>query len=252
MQRPIRSKKEIIDKLESVEGETREGARILFVPRQVNETNFDQVSAAYRQVMGNRYDTVVILEPYKGELSKKIPMISGEQIKTPFGVTPINERLRDEFCDEEDDFFIDDSGWHENMSLYYHLPFIQCIQDDLSVVSVQLADESPAIVKELAYAMREVLSGRNTLIVICTELNAHYDAEHEKVKEIIQANHLSELMNFLYSGDSKIDGVGVFITGVFVANDWELGIEFLNGKYGGQEGTSWLVGTAGFMQESDS
>ncbi|MEX1137645.1 MAG: AmmeMemoRadiSam system protein B [Balneolales bacterium] len=222
------------------------GIRTLFVPPLVTDKNLDQVSEIYGQLIGNNYETAVIIEPVQGDLDKKIPMPSASEFKTPFGVVPVNEEMRNEFCDEDDDFFIDDSGLHGNMSLYDHLAMMQCAKEDFNAVSIQLADERLEIVDEMIYVLRELLAGRNVILICACNLSINHIEEFKRVKEILDSNEISSLKNYLYSGQSKIEGMGVFLTGVCVANAWELDIEFLNGDYRKREGSSLIAGYAGF------
>ncbi|MEX0780623.1 MAG: AmmeMemoRadiSam system protein B [Balneolales bacterium] len=239
-------KKELQNLLQKKSRQQHDGIRILFVPLLVTDKNFELVSEIYGQLIGNNYETIVIIEPVKGDLAKKIPMPSASEFKTQFGIVPVNEELRNEFCDEEDDFFIDDSGLHGQMSLFDHLALMQCAKEDFSAVSVQLADERLEIVDEITYVFRELLAARNVLIICACDLSTEHSDEFKRIKEVIDNNDTSGLKNFLYSGQSKIEGMGVFLTGVNIAKDWELDIEFLNGDYHQREGNSLITGYAGF------
>ncbi|MEX0687013.1 MAG: AmmeMemoRadiSam system protein B [Balneolales bacterium] len=240
------TKEELQAYLNKKSGDPQYGVRVLFVPRLVTDKNLEQVSELYGQLIGNNYDTAIILEPVKGELAKKIPMPTATEFKTRFGVVPVNEKMRDEFCDEEDDFFIDDSGLHGHMSLYDHLVMLQCAREDFSAVSVQLADERPEIVDEIIYVFREILAGRNVLLICACDLEVEHVDEFERVNELLDKNDFSGLKNFLYSGQSKIEGVGVFMIGVSVAKAWELDITFINEAYREMEGNSLITGLAGY------
>lgn len=240
------SKKELQDFIKQKSTLHYGGIRILFVPRLVTDKNLEQVSKIYGQLIGNNYETAVIIEPVQGDLDKKIPMPSASEFKTQFGIVPANDTMREEFCDEEDDFFIDDSGLHGNMSLYDHLTMLQCTMENFSVVSIQLADQSLEIVDEIIYVLRELLAGRNVLLICACDLSIEYLEEFKKIKKMLSNDDVSSLKNFLYSGQSKIEGMGVFLAGVSVANEWELNIRFLDGANTKNEGSSLITGYARF------
>lgn len=242
-------KSEIRDKIFSKKDTNHKGSKIVFVPREVTAENIDQICEVYAEVRENKFETVVVVEPYLGQLDKAIPLISDEIYQTPFGNVPADDNLRQDFCDEEDDFFIDDQGRHPDMGCFSHLGIVKCFREDFKGVSLQLADERPAIVRELVFVLKEVLAYRNVLLVFCCELNPDNANEFEQIKTVVFGNDMSGLMNYTFSGRSKIDGAGVFVAGVSVARAWELDIHFLSDKYEYLNGCSLLAGSAGFIKE---
>lgn len=224
------------------------GSKIIFVPRSVTNENIQQICDVYAEVRENKFESVVVVEPYHGQLDKAIPLLSDPEFKTQFGTVPADENLRQDFCDEEDDFFIDDEGRHSDMGAHNHLGIVKCFRDDFKGVSLQLADERPAIVRELVFVLKEVLAYRNVLLVFCCDLNPDNANEFEQIKTVVFSNDMSGLMNYTFSGRSKIDGAGVFVAGVTVAREWELDIDFLSEKYVHLNGCSMLAGSAGFAK----
>ncbi len=210
--------------------EQNEHIRLLFAPKRINEDNFERTCDIYSRVDMSNFDTVVIVESYDEKLDKKLPMASNSFFETPLGKVPVNDYMRNEFCDEDDDFFIHDEAFDKDISLFQQLMFLQTLSDDFSAVSVQIADKDPAIVKELAYVLEEVLAPRNALIVFCCELDNDCKKEFERVREMVKSNNQSGLMNYLNSGESRIDGTTSFIAGVLVTNKWGLKLNFLDSE----------------------
>lgn len=85
-----------------------EGVRMLFVPPRLTAQNVAQLAWVYRQIGSTQYDTVVICEQGNRNASRKIALFGGSYAETPLGQVAFDEQLRDDFCDEEDDFFIDE------------------------------------------------------------------------------------------------------------------------------------------------
>lgn len=237
-----------IDSLLQKMPETRcNGVKLLFAPSHITVRNLEQVVSVYREIQDFDFDTVVFVEPYRGELPKKILLPSFSEYQTPFGNIPVNEKLRDEFCDEDDDFYIDDSGLHDAMAYHDHLAVIKNVMGgEFNAVVMQLADESNSIIRELSSAVSELMFGRNVLVVFCCNLDPDYINEFEQVRTILMGKQYSQLMNYINSGSSKIDGVGTFIAGILVAKEWELDITFLNEKFEHLKGNSLIAGFAGF------
>jgi AmmeMemoRadiSam system protein B len=217
--------------------------RLLFSPIKVNDQNFDRVCDIYSRIDPENYETFIIIESYDEVLDKKLPMPSNTYFETPLGKVKVNDYMRNEFCDEDDDFFIHDEGFSKDMSLFDQLMMLQCISDDFSVLSVQIADMGRAIVKELAYVLQEVLASRRALIIFCCQLDSNRKAEFSKIKTMLEDDNESGLLNYLNSGESHMDGATTFIAGVLVANAWELDFNFLQNPEEDQQG-SLLTGYA--------
>lgn len=223
--------KEGLDKARDRHNEQNENIRLLFAPVQIDDDNFDRACEIYSRLEMSNYDTVVVVESYDEKLDKKLPMASNTFFETPFGKVRVDDYMRNEFCDEDDDFFIHDEAFDKEISLFQQLMFLQTLSDDFSALSVQIADTDPAIVKELAYVLEEVLASRNALIVFCCELDNERKEEFEKVLDILEAENQSGLMNYLNSGESHIKGTTSFIAGIIVAQKWGLDLNFLKGEY---------------------
>ena len=196
--------------------------RLLFAPTEITEANFSDVCASYSHFSQDDFDTVVIVESQPGSHEKKLPMPSKKVFSTHLGEVPSNDKLRNELCDEDDDFFIDDEAYSDELSFYSHLPILQTVLEDFSVLSLQITDESPFIVKELAYSLEEILASRNALIIFCCDFDAAGTDNLDDIFELYEKNNLSGLMNRLNSGEVKIEGAGSFFAGLLVARKWGL------------------------------
>lgn len=200
--------------------------RLLFSPVEIDESNFHQSMAAYSTISKHDFDTVVIIESASNSIEKKLPMPSNKYFETPFGTVKANDRLRNDFADEDDDFFVSDVAFDYDAGFYDHLMMLQCILDDFSVLSMQITEESSFIVKELAFALEEILASKNALIICCANLHATHKDELTRVLELVKQEELTGLMNYLNSGESNVEGLGAFITGLIVSEKWKLELNF--------------------------
>lgn len=205
-----------------------EHVRMLFVPNQIDEQNFGELCTTYKTVIDQQFDTVVVIESYTGTLQKKLAMPSNRVFETRFGEVPVNDYLRNEFCDEEDDFFIADEGYSKEMSLYTQLPILQSCFTDFDVVSLQIGDYDPAIVRELAYTLDELLLNKNALIVFCCDVPAGNPEELEKLRMLVVENKESGLMHYLNSNEKTVQGARAFMSGILVARSWGYDVQFLD------------------------
>ncbi|TVQ02082.1 MAG: AmmeMemoRadiSam system protein B [Balneolaceae bacterium] len=206
--------------------EPDETVRLMFSPFEINNHNFDEACLIYSRLEKNNYDTVVVVESHPGSASKKLPMPSFKFLKTPLGDVNANDKLRNDFADEDDDFFIDDEAFDDDVSLYNQLMMLQTALDGFEILSIQITDENSFIVRELAFAIEEILASKNALVVFCCDLDASHTEELNRVKHLFDTGNESGLMNYLNGGNSNIKGVSSFVTGLLVAKKWGLKIHF--------------------------
>lgn len=213
-----------LDRTASHSEKTENKTRILFTPQKITDENFDSVCKTYSQIGAVDFQTVVIVESMPGEAEKKLAMPSFKTIETQFGEINANIKLRNDFADEDDDFFINDDAFDESVSLFQQLPILQCVLEDFSVLHIQITDEGPPIIKELAAALQEILPSRNALLVVCCDLSDQY--EINQIQNLLDEGNISGFLNRLNRGDSKIDGIGALAAGLLVSNNWGLSINF--------------------------
>ena len=222
------SREEITQKLEAAKKrvDLSESVRIIFAPQTIHSINIDEVSNVYAHLGRTDYDTVVIVETHDGNAEKKLPMPSFKFVDTALGDVEANDNLRNDFADEDDDFFINDDAFDEDVSLYNQLMMLQCALDDFKVLSIQITDERSFYVKELVSAISEILASKNVLIVFCCDLKPEKTDELKQIVRMFEAESESELMNYLNGGLASVDGLGAFICGLLVAKNWNLRLCF--------------------------
>lgn len=224
------SQNELRESLSKQKRRVTEGSsvRILFAPTHINPEKPSDMTAVYKNVCDTHFDTLVVVESYTGELEKKLSIPSNHSFETPYGEVLVNDKYRNELCDEEDDFFISDGGLSDKMSLYTQLMMYQTCQKDFDVVNIQIGDYDTAIVKELAYALDELFLNRNALLVFCCDIPSSNTDELENLKALIERNNESALHNYINSNQKHVNGARALMTGVLVARSWGLEIHFLD------------------------
>jgi len=200
--------------------------RIVFSPTSLNHYSIDRFSEIYSRVSEDDFDTVVIVESQPGTHEKKLPMPSHKFFNTRFGNVKVNDQLRNELCDEDDDFFIDDEAFSKGLSLFDQLLFLQNRLKDFTVLSIQITDESTEIVKELSYALSEILASRNALLVFCCDIHHLPPAVLSKVVSQFENQNHSGMINTLNSADISMNGAGSFLAGLLVAEKWKTKLTF--------------------------
>lgn len=202
-----------------------ENIRLLFVPDK-QTANDSQLKQVYSKIEGQEYESVIFIESRLMDIPKKIPMPSLAEFVTPYGTVPVNDVLRNEFCDEDDDFFIDDSAFGQDMEIFRHLPYLIEALKPFKILSVPICDDDPAIVRELDYVLSELLNGRNVLIVVAASMPGDNMVIDELIDMIIQQD-VSGMMNRINSGECEMSGSAAFMGGILIAHSWELTVHFL-------------------------
>lgn len=212
--------------------------RILFVTSSPSESEGELLDL-YARMTDCEYDTVVFVEHRKVATDKKIPMPTISRIVSAFGEVEVNDALRNEFCDEDDDFYIDDAAWSEDMDMLAHLPYLMASIKPFRVVSVPICDDDPAIVRELSYVLSEIMGGRSYLLVVsCSHTGPAEEAI--SLRKMVSDRNFSNLMNSLNGGEIQVKGHAAFIAGLLVADAWELEVDF-TGKHNGILGFAKLT-----------
>jgi hypothetical protein len=242
------SRDELLEKINEQPYAGQDGIRMMFLPPRLTRDNADQFAYVYRQIQDTSYHVAVIIEQDSLESFRKIPALPGNSVKTVFGTVRMDEQLRDDFCDEEDDFFIREKSDFSHLGFFDHVSMLQLVQDDIEVVGLQLLDESPPLVQELIYVLKEILPFKNAVAIFCCELPARHQGMFLTLQQLIRAQNDTRLLNLIYSGDSHIRGAGLFLAGLMTARDREREIRYYRDIMTGVTAPdeNLLAGHAGF------
>jgi AmmeMemoRadiSam system protein B len=224
------SREELLARINEQPYGGQDGIRMIFLPPRLTEQNVDEFCYIYRQLMDTSYNVAVIVEPDHYESFRKLPLLPGNSVNTPFGALRMEERLRDDFCDEEDDLFIRDKSDFGHLGFFDHVSMLQLVQKDIEVIGIQMLDESPPLVQELTYVLKEILPFKNAIAIFCCELAGRYQEMFGLLQQLITEQNDTRLLNLIYSGDSQITGAGIFLAGLQVAREREREIRFFRDR----------------------
>jgi AmmeMemoRadiSam system protein B len=79
----------------------------------------------YRSLPSADIDTVLSVAANSGDAFKRITVCSLDAYQTPLGEVNVDDKIRNELCDEDDDIFLDDRGHFLHHGLDINLPFLQ-------------------------------------------------------------------------------------------------------------------------------
>lgn len=171
----------------------------------------------YKLLEGRRYDTVVLIAPSHTGSFQRMNICSVDAYFTPLGTLAINDRLRHELCDEDDDIFLDDGGHFHTEGIDVQLPYLQTMLGAFSIVPVVMGDESPAFCQELGHALGEISYNERTLVVASADVLAASDEHLAAFKACFEAADVARLMPLLNSERVHMTGKGPLLVAMIAA-----------------------------------
>jgi AmmeMemoRadiSam system protein B len=174
-----------------------------------------QVAAySFRQVLGEKYNSIIIIAPSHTEYFDFISVYHGDAYETPLGLAAVD--MEGVLKLEEASPLIErsHSGHGSEHSLEVQLPFLQIVLgEDLKIIPVVIGNQSPANITALGEAIGNTFSGENILIVASTDLSHYhpYDTAvslDSQVQNIIEKFDSSKLIRDLSREEAEMCGGG--------------------------------------------
>ena len=143
---------------------------------------------------------------------------SVDSYRTPLGDIPIDQGIRQELCDEDDDIFMDDRGHFNPKGIDVQLPFLQTVLDGpFSLVPIVMGTDSPAFCRELGAAVGEIMYNRRTLIVSTADIIAGSPDQLERLTALFERGDVQGLMNLLNSEEVVMQGKGALLVALIAS-----------------------------------
>jgi len=205
--------------LRDAQARTIEGQLLaLIVPDSNLQRGGPAAATAYKLLEDRVYDTVIIIAPSHDGTFERLSICSINRYHSPLGDVAINDRLRNELCDEDDDIFIDDQGHYHTEGVDVQLPFLQqVLKEEFDVVPVVMGSEAPALCRELGHAIGEVMYGHRLLVIASADLLSVEGDALRKFEQALEAYDTSQLMHLLGSEQIRVEGMGAVISAVIAA-----------------------------------
>lgn len=139
---------------------------------------------AYKELIGRKYDAIVIIAPSHRESFYGASVFSGDAYVTPLGNVHIDKELSKLISNFDNDILLSfkghrwDSDYAEH-SLEVQLPFLQIVQPSTPIVAVVMGSQDfltqDKLMKSIVNAVNK--SGKKCLIIASTDLSHFHDAE---------------------------------------------------------------------------
>ncbi|MDX2127450.1 MAG: AmmeMemoRadiSam system protein B [Chloroherpetonaceae bacterium] len=223
--------------------------RVMIMPYGPFQHSLSVLAKGYQRLSGERYDTVVLISPSVNPFNKLA--ISGYGFfDTPLGKVEINDFIRNEYCDEDDDFFISEDGVPKGSSIEIQLPFlIRTIgqQSPFTIVPILVGNQSIDLCNETASVTSEILQGRNALVIAINNFftpNANHPEIEQAVEMLTDLNY-GALLRFAGIHQKEFgSGLGVMAVAARVAHEMSAkNFELIEKKGIAELGQTYLAGT---------
>lgn len=145
-------------------------------------------AAAYKQVMGKPYESVVIMAPSHRELFHEAAVSPFSSYATPLGEVAVDRGLAEQIVAQGKGVAFSPRG-HEvrgedaEHSLEVHLPFLQKALPGISIVPIVISDYHGASSRRFGEAIAQAIGERKVLIVASTDLYHGYSYEECKLAD---------------------------------------------------------------------
>ncbi len=171
----------------------------------------------YKLLQGRVYETVVLIAPSHTGTFERMNICSLDTYRTPLGELCVNDRMRHELCDEDDDIYLDDSGHFHTEGIDVQLPYLQTVLGAFDIVPVVMGEESPEFCRELGHAVGEVTYNRRALVVASADVLEASEAALAAFKEHFEAADVSRLMTLFNSERMRVEGKGPILVAMIAA-----------------------------------
>lgn len=214
---PLRN--QIADLLKKASAPPVKGEVTALIVPDTNLLSGGKVAAdVYKCLEGRRFDTVVLIAPSHTGPFRRISVCSLDTYRTPLGDLAVNDRLRNELCDEDDDIFLDDTGHFHTEGIDVQLPFLQVVLGDgFDIVPVVMGEETPEFCHELGAAVSEIMYNRRALLVATADVVAATPEALEAFRRHVEEADLGRLTALLNGEEVRVEGKGPLLVALIAA-----------------------------------
>ena len=147
--------------------------RAIIVPHAGYIYSGPVAATAYARIIPahNKFTRVVLLGPSHRVPFRGLAVSSASHFSTPLGLIPLDTSGINEISQLPQVQQLDQAHLYEH-SLEVHLPFLQMVLDDFTLVPIVVGDSDP---EQVSQVLEKFIDDENTLIVISSDLSHYHD-----------------------------------------------------------------------------
>ncbi len=180
------------------------------------------------QSVRHRIKRVVLLGPAHHMYLQGMAVSHADQFATPLGLVPVDRKLRERVLKLPTVDYVDKAFTNEH-SLEVHLPFLQSVLDQFTLLPIIVGDTQTAQITEL---LQNVWGGSETLIVISSDLSHYHDYATAKSLDT-ETSHFIESLQVDKLGSDRACGCRPVNGLLQIARDKNMDMEVLDVRNSG-------------------
>jgi len=186
----------------------------LIVPHAGYTYSGGVAARAYRQVLDQDIDTVVVIAPSHCEYFTEISVYDGYAYTTPLGSVLVNQDLARSLSEMSPQIILSEKGHRfDEHALEVQLPFLQKVLPNFRLLPIVMGEHSQENIDVLSASLAQVLKNEKALLVASTDLSHFYNADKameldQVVVQHIEAFNENQLFIDIQSGKCEMCGGG--------------------------------------------
>lgn len=175
---------------------------------------------AYRELMGHKFDAIIILGPSHHKAFRGASVFNGEAYTTPLGIAKVDQEMAVEIAKKQNLINLSLNGheWKDTLnehSIEVQVPFLQVVLPDVPIVPISIGTQDNQTIDAVARSIVNSLKklGKKALIVASTDLSHFHnldsarDMDHKFVETFIRYDYY-KLSNEINQGNFEACGAG--------------------------------------------
>jgi len=181
----------------------------------------------YKQLLGEKYDTVVVIAPSHTVFFQGASVFNGDAYTTPLGEIPIDKELAGKIGSINPIVYMSNKGHSGGAvrgehSLEVQLPFLQHVLGSFKLVAIVMGEQEESTCRALGEVLVAALTGKNCLIAASTDLSHFYTQKEanrldKNIQTAIEEYNPDKLLNILASGKGEACGGGPVVVTMFAS-----------------------------------
>ena len=182
-----------------------------------------QVAAySYKQIVGQKFDSVFLIAPSHSEYFDFISIYSGDAYRTPLGLVHVDKERSKILADNSMGIKLSVYGHRDEHSLEVQLPFLQVLFKSIKIVPVVIGNQNNQNIEELGKSIGSLFKNEKILIIASTDLSHYHPYDiavslDQKVKKLIDDFDQERLMTEFISNNAEMCGGGPVISAMIAS-----------------------------------
>jgi AmmeMemoRadiSam system protein B len=218
-QKKITLEREVALVLENAPDDMIDGKIIALVAPHAGYMYSGGVAArAYRQIIDQEFDTIVVISPSHREYFKDVSIYDGYGYSTPLGVIPIDKEMANNLIDFNPKIILSEKGHRfDEHALEVQLPFLQKVLDEFKLIPIVMGEQDLENVEILANALATVLKDKKAFIVASSDLSHFYSYDKATIMDKVVTDNVKnfnedKLFKDVQAGRCEMCGSGPVVT----------------------------------------